>query len=75
MVFLNLSSPKRVSTPMFVLGGARDALFHPNEIHATAAAYGTQAVLFPNMAHDMMLEPGWQAVADTIITWLEQQGV
>jgi pimeloyl-ACP methyl ester carboxylesterase len=75
MVLFNRPKPKRVTTPMLVLGGARDAIFHPNEIHATAAAYGTQAVLFPNIAHDMMLEPGWQAVADTLIAWLGQQGV
>jgi len=25
------------------------------------------------MAHDMMLEPGWQAVADRILAWLDAQ--
>jgi hypothetical protein len=39
---------------------------------ATARAYGTTAVIFPDMAHDMMLESGWHAVADHMITWLEQ---
>ena len=75
MVLLNLPNPKRVKTPMLVLGGERDAIFRPAEVHATATAYGTQAVLFPDMAHDMMLEPGWHVVADTIVDWLDKQGL
>lgn len=75
MVFLNLPKPKRVKTPMLVLGGERDAIFHPSEVHATATAYRTQAVLFSDMAHDMMLEPGWRLVADTIVRWLDKQGL
>ena len=75
MVLLNLPNPKRVKTPMLVLGGERDAIFRPAEVHATATAYGTQAVLFPGMAHDMMLEPGWHVVADTIVDWLDKQGL
>jgi hypothetical protein len=26
--------------------------------------------MFPDLAHDMMLEPGWQQVADRIRSWL-----
>jgi hypothetical protein len=50
-------------------------VFHPHAIEATARAYGTQAALFPDMAHDMMLEPGWQSVAQTIRTWLNARGL
>ncbi len=35
----------------------------------------TQAVIMPNMAHDMMLEPGWQSVADRIVAWLNKKGI
>ncbi len=75
MVALNLPRPKRVKTPLLVLGAANDTLFHSYEIAATARAYNTQAVIFPDMAHDMMLEANWQAVADRIIGWLTEQGV
>ena len=34
--------------------------------------YGTEAEIFPNMAHAMMLEPGWRAVAERICGWLEE---
>jgi len=32
-------------------------------------------VIFPRMANGMMLEPGWQSVADRIIHWLAEEGV
>lgn len=69
MLILNLPKSARVSVPMLVLGAEDDNLFRPNEVRATAAAYGTEAIMFPNMAHDMMLEPGWRAVADEILDW------
>ena len=42
-------------------------------MESTARAYGTHAVLFPGMGHDMMLVAGWQRVADRIIDWLGRQ--
>lgn len=75
MVFLNLPKPHRVSTPLLVLGAQCDHSVTPQEAHATARAYRTQAEIFPNMGHDMMLEPGWVAVAQRIHTWLCAQGL
>jgi alpha-beta hydrolase superfamily lysophospholipase len=75
MLAFNLPRPARVTTPLLVLGGAADTVFHPNEIEATARAYGTQATLFPNMAHDMMLEPDWPRVTKTMRTWLSERGL
>lgn len=72
-MFLNLPRRKRVArVPMLVLGAANDQIFTTREIRATARAYGATGRIFPAMAHDMMLEPGWQAVADHIIRWLRQ---
>lgn len=75
MLAFNLPRPNKVQAPMLVLGGATDTVFLPNEIEATARAYRTQAVIFPDTAHDMMLEAGWQAVADKIMAWLKEQNV
>lgn len=69
-MLLNLPRPQRVKTPMLVLAAENDRVFTVAEEEKTARAYGTTAVVFPNMAHDMMLEPGWQQVADHIIHWL-----
>ncbi len=69
MMGLNLPRPKRVKSPMLVLGGTKDQIFTSEEIEETAVSYNTSPHLFP-MAHGMMLEEGWQSVADTIAEWL-----
>lgn len=71
MLLLDLPRPGQViNTPLLVLGGENDTVFHPYEVQATARAYNTTATLFPDMAHDMMLESGWQVVADHMLGWL-----
>lgn len=59
-------------TPVLVLGAAGDAFVFRGGLEATAKTYGTQAEIFPNMAHAMMLEPGWKPVAERICAWLEK---
>lgn len=56
--------------PMLVLGAENDTLFPADTVNETARVYGVRAEIFPNMAHAMMLEPGWQQVADRIVRWL-----
>lgn len=75
MLILNLPSPRRVKVQPFILGAANDTIFSRDEIEATARAYRTQAECFPGMAHDMMLEAGWQSVADRILAWLKEQNL
>ena len=72
---LNLPKPERVTTPLLVLGAELDACLTEAETQATARAYGTEAEFFPNMGHNMMLEPGWQAVAERIDGWLTDRGL
>ncbi len=74
-MFLNRPKPKRVGTPMLVLGGELDRCFTPKEVHATARAYGTEAEIFPGMGHNMMLEPDWATVAQRIRGWLSARGL
>ena len=74
-LLLRLPRPKRVTTPLLVLGAEEDGAHTRNEILATARAYGTEAELFPNMGHNMMLEPGWAAVAERIHSWLGTHGL
>lgn len=75
MLGLGAPRPKPTKIPILVLGVAQDASVPPDTVEALARALGTRAEIFPNMAHDMMLEPGWQAVADRIIEWLQEQGI
>ena len=73
MLCFGLPKPRRVRIRLLVLGAADDTIFHPREIEATARAYDTPAEVFPNIAHDMMLETGWQPVANRILGWLKEQ--
>lgn len=75
MLFLNLPKPERITTPMLVMGAANDTSLRPHQVEATARAYHTKAIIFPNMGHGMMLEEGWEAVAGRIISWLHEKGL
>lgn len=57
----------QVRSPVHVMGAADDAVMADHEIRATARAYGTEVVVFDNVAHDMMLDPNWRVVADSMI--------
>jgi pimeloyl-ACP methyl ester carboxylesterase len=73
MMFLRLPRPRRVNTkrvPMLVLDCSGDAQFSPSEVRSTARAYNADSEIFKGMAHDMMLEPGWEGVANRIFDWL-----
>ena len=74
-LLLRLPRPKRVTTPILVLGAEEDTAHTRNEILATARAYRTIAEFFPDMGHNMMLEPGWAAVAERIDSWLVTRGL
>lgn len=71
MLMLDLPKPHLVTAPLLVLGAEHDTCFSAREVHKTAAAYRTEAEIVPDMGHDMMLEPGWSAVAERIHAWLE----
>ncbi|MBM3152848.1 MAG: alpha/beta hydrolase [Chloroflexi bacterium] len=72
---LNLVRPKRVTAPLLVIGAENDTVIPLKGARATAQAYRTEAALFPNMAHDVMLEEGWKAVADRILEFLKERGL
>lgn len=61
--------------PVLILGAGCDALIPAAAIESTARAFGTQAKLFPSMAHAMMLEANWCDVAEHILRWLFQQNL
>jgi pimeloyl-ACP methyl ester carboxylesterase len=74
-VFPNRLKFERVTAPLLVLGAECDGGVTPREVRATARAYGTGAEFFPDMGHDMMLEPGWADVAERIHVWLGARGL
>jgi pimeloyl-ACP methyl ester carboxylesterase len=70
---LDRVAANRVRSPIHVIGAADDAVVTDYEIGVTARAYGTDAVVFDNVAHDMMLDPNWRVVADSMIDKLDAQ--
>ena len=72
LMLFALARPNRVQTPVLVLGAERDGILTVDEIRRTARAYGTEARIYPEMGHDMMLEPGWQEVADRVDAWVRE---
>lgn len=70
MPLLNRVQVRRVTTPVLVLGAEHDRGVSPRAARATARAYRTEAEIFPNMGHEMMLEQGWAAVAERIDQWV-----
>jgi pimeloyl-ACP methyl ester carboxylesterase len=75
MMALSLPRPKLATTPILVVGAADDRLISPREVETTARAYHTQAEMMTGMAHDMMVEVGWQEAADLMLDWLSKQGL
>lgn len=67
--------PDRVTTELLVLGAAEDGAVSNAEVRSTARAYGAEPEFFPNMGHNMMLEPGWRDVAGRIESWLGARGL
>jgi pimeloyl-ACP methyl ester carboxylesterase len=72
MVALDLPKPEKVKTPLLVMGAERDNMIGPGEIRATARAYHTQPHIIAGAAHNSMLDPRWQTVADRILDWLKE---
>jgi pimeloyl-ACP methyl ester carboxylesterase len=71
MLFLALPKPESVKASLLVLGAHHDRVVTAGEVRSTARAYRTEPEFFPEMGHDMMLEPGWAAVAERIDVWLQ----
>lgn len=71
-----LPRPWRMEVPpMMVMAAQDDTLFTVREAERTADTYGADLHVEPGMAHAMMLEPGWQRVAERLVGWLTERGV
>ena len=64
------ANPRRIRVPVLIMGAERDRFFTAAEMRRTAAAYDTRAEMVAGIGHDMMLDRGWQQVADRIDTWI-----
>lgn len=75
MTWFDLPRPARMRRPpMLVLGAEHDRLVPSPLVEQTARVYGTEATIFANTGHGMMLENHWQESAEFIAAWLIKQG-
>ncbi|MCF8483160.1 MAG: alpha/beta hydrolase [Rhodospirillum sp.] len=56
--------------PLLVMGAEEDAFVPPSQVRATAAHHGVEPHLFPNIGHAMMMDLGWESVAEALQEWL-----
>ncbi|NJN52411.1 MAG: alpha/beta hydrolase [Gammaproteobacteria bacterium] len=57
-------------TPLLWLAAEDDALMPLEQMRIGAGMLGTTAEVMPGLGHAMMLDTGWQTVADRLIIWL-----
>lgn len=62
----------QTDTPVLVLGAGQDRSVPRRATERVARLYGVQAEFFEEAGHDLMLEPGWQQVAERIVSWLRE---
>ena len=62
-----------VGIPAIVAAGADDAFFTAAMIEEAARFHAVQPHFFTGVAHALMLEPGWEAVACYVQAWLEER--
>lgn len=59
--------------PTLVVGSPDDRVVPRKALDRTAARQGSAPLLFPGMAHDLMLDAAWQEPIDAILDWLTKE--
>jgi len=64
----------KVTCPVLVIAGTQDRMAPPSVVRKVARKYGNVSIYeeFPNHAHWIIGEPGWQEVAGCIADWLDK---
>jgi alpha-beta hydrolase superfamily lysophospholipase len=59
---------------LLIIGAENDTVIKPWMVQRIAEKHGTTGENFPGMAHDVMLETGWEKVVKRILKGLEEEG-
>lgn len=60
----------RVRCPMLILGCEEDRFIPSGIVKRIGKRYGVPVDVIPGHAHMVVLEPGWQVVAERVATWI-----
>ena len=72
-LIFDLPRPHKVAPiPILVVGAEKDRLFSNEEMQQTAQKYQADLKIMPGMPHHVLLESGWQQVADEVLAWLSR---
>jgi hypothetical protein len=56
--------------PMLWLAGEKDALFQLDQMRIGAGLLGCRFEVVPAIGHALMLDGGWEGVAERILEWI-----
>jgi len=65
--------PGAIAAPSLVVAGQGDVVHAPATAKAVAERIGARFEVMPGMSHWLVGEPGWEAVAQTVLRWLEKE--
>jgi pimeloyl-ACP methyl ester carboxylesterase len=63
----------KVTVPVFVAGAADDRLVSSRLVRRTAKHYGVEPHLLDGHGHFLIVEPGWEDLADEVAAWLDAE--
>ena len=62
----------RVRCPVLVVAGLQDRFIAPRVARRIAVKYGAPCWQYPNNAHFLPMEPGWERIADDVESWIRR---
>jgi pimeloyl-ACP methyl ester carboxylesterase len=65
---------RRVRCPMLVVAAADDKFISPRIVERVAKRYGAPLVVVENHGHMVVVEPGWEMLADRVERWIRENG-
>ena len=72
LLFFSRPKVNAIKTPILVIGGEQDWTVTRPDLEQTARAYRAELAMFPG-AHDLMLDPGWEKVAQRIDSFIRSK--
>jgi pimeloyl-ACP methyl ester carboxylesterase len=65
---------RAIAAPVLAIAGERDRVHPPATVAQIAERYGGVTHVMTGMSHWLIGEPGWEAVAEVVLAWLEAEG-